>query len=153
MLKHDPIERISSNQVIQHPFFWKSTQKLLFVHQFGNFIFENKKMRLKFSNFLPSLSTNWNEQIDKRIWEYLNLKSNCNPNKMIDILRALRNIDEHWIEFSKEFYVCDEIFNKKRSLFWKYFDEKFPSLFSLIWEFSIKFEIIPKLEKLSFLSN
>ena len=127
MLNHEPESRLDCNEVLKNPYFWNSKQKLKFLQEVNNLIIADNYFRQLMISKFPLLSKPWYTLIDERMWQYLIKYSNYNIQSTLDIVRLIRNVNEHWNELRFQEFSLD-LFKAKREGFWKYIASIFPDL-------------------------
>ncbi|KAH9819103.1 IRE protein kinase [Melampsora americana] len=145
MLRSNPKERPTAEQVLQNPYFWDPTKRLMFLCESSD-RFEildresdesktqeilNRLEDLKiFYNYLPTnlsnqIQLNWDKRVDKVLIENLGKYRRYDFGSIRDLLRVLRNKKHHFQDLPE---------NLKRTLgnlpegFLNYFTKRFPSL-------------------------
>lgn len=96
MIKRKPEDRLTANQVLKHPYFWKLPTILAFVTDISN------RLELK-DDLARSIQSNleinsqivtkgdWLNYIDKAVLYDLERKRKYSGTKVCDLLRAIRN--------------------------------------------------------------
>jgi serine/threonine-protein kinase/endoribonuclease IRE1 len=138
-LDEDLIENILNNystieQVLKHSLFWEEKKKLNLISDASAYLcsqtsedaiqmnqhFESKKNEI--------FEKEWNLKIDVEIISNVTKFRKYDFSKLIDLIRFIRNINSHLNEYDlkvQEILLRNGIF--------KYFDKKFPNLFSFIF--------------------
>ena len=108
-------------------------------------MYKDRKLAALFSNFNRRMGNKeWDSVMGEDIMKVLRAKSNYSRTA-IHLLRALRNISEHWHEIKNE--RAFESFESDTSNFFKYFDTKFPNWFSNAFEFAQSKDLLSKLPR------
>ncbi|XP_046856569.1 serine/threonine-protein kinase/endoribonuclease IRE1-like isoform X2 [Xenia sp. Carnegie-2017] len=126
MLKLQPEERPSANEVLKHPFLMSNDEKFHFLCKVGDI--QSIKTNDPQSNIVQQLnieSSNWKSQMDNDVYEYL-VNGREYKSSWAECLKLIRNIDQHWndpprpLPQPEPFYKIDD--------YRAYFLKTFPSL-------------------------
>jgi len=149
MLSHEPTERPDINQVSAHPMFWDTKQILLFLHNTSNIIdHENASCKSDFNQYCKIDShSNWRKTLDTIVWNHISQYRIYVETNYIQLLRAIRNLQEHWKEIKYRNPDLYAFFGRRISGVWDYFDRKFPALLINVWNAMHKLNLMSKLEE------
>lgn len=131
MIEADPCLRPNTKKIMKHPFFWNSGKRLDFLLKISD-RFETEK-RDPPSPLLELLEThamtvhegNWHVKLDSEFMDNLGKYRKYHPEKLMDLLRAIRNKYHHFNDMPETLQA------KMRPLpdgFYSYFNSKFPKL-------------------------
>lgn len=131
MVSGNPSLRPSTSKIKAHPFFWPTKKKLEFLLKVSD-RFEVER-RDPPSDLLIKLETyavlvhggNWHEKFDEEFMSNLGKYRKYYPEKLMDLLRAIRNKYHHYND------LPEPLMSKMSPLpdgFYKYFNDKFPKL-------------------------
>ena len=131
MISHDFRERPDTSTILKHPYFWSFSKKLEFLLKVSD-RFEVER-RDPPSELLVKLEQtgkrihkgNWHKRFNNEFLEHLTTHRKYQPDKLMDLLRALRNKYHHFND------MPPSLQEKMRPLpqgFYEYFALKFPSL-------------------------
>ncbi|KAL1616322.1 bifunctional endoribonuclease/protein kinase ire1 [Diplodia seriata] len=123
MLSNNPVDRPTAMQVMQHPFFWSPEKRLTFLCQVSDrFEFEPREppsaslCRLEArnvevmcpapkgqnSNHAYSKFPDFLSKLDRKFIDTLGKQRKYNGDKMLDLLRALRNKKNHYYDMPSD---------------------------------------------------
>eukprot|EP01130_Rhizamoeba_saxonica_P013792 TRINITY_DN5923_c0_g1_i1.p1 TRINITY_DN5923_c0_g1~~TRINITY_DN5923_c0_g1_i1.p1 ORF type:complete len:514 (-),score=88.13 TRINITY_DN5923_c0_g1_i1:795-2147(-) len=134
MVSHEPVNRPNILVICDHPIFWKWSKKLKYIHQTSNKIdsMRNKLVLAQIESLL-NRSSNWKSSMRKELWEYINKHRKYDEMKVVHLLRAIRNIREHWHIASRNRLLSSTFGNNLEGV-WVYFNSAFPHLFYDVWK-------------------
>lgn len=145
MLKHDPRDRISTFDILKHPYFWSNDTKLQFLCDLSDY-FEHEKQALTTSNpnvppgqistpdldalqsLAPSIlgsRLDFLYPLPKKFINSLGKQRSYTGSRILDLLRALRNKKNHFNDLDPEVRQGIEAL---RGGYWQFWAERFPSL-------------------------
>lgn len=131
MLRTEPNERPDIEEVIKHPYFWSIEKKIEFLLKVSDrFEVERRdppsKLLLKFESIAIKIvgSKGWHAKFDANFMDNLGKYRKYNENKLLDLLRAMRNKYHHYQDLPEE--LAKEMTPPEG--FYKYFANKFPNM-------------------------
>lgn len=104
MISHEPRRRPTAAQVMVHPYFWSAEKQLNFLLEVSDrFEKEDREPPSPLLCLLESrgrevLHGDWHKQVDKLFLENLGKYRKYKEDKVLDLLRALRNKKHHYQE-------------------------------------------------------
>jgi serine/threonine-protein kinase/endoribonuclease IRE1 len=136
MIARNPKSRPSTDQVLNHPFFWSNAKKLEFLLKVSDrFEVERRDPPSDLLIELESVAENviggdWDAKFEKLFLNNLGKYRKYHGDRLMDLLRALRNKYHHFNDMPPELAV------KMSPLpdgFYQYFNRKFPNLLMEIY--------------------
>lgn len=133
MLQHEPGHRISTFDILIHPYFWSTDSKLQFLCDVSDYM-EHEKTRPEGSSDLDALQSLAPDVIPKndfltalprKFKDSLGKQRSYTGSRMLDLLRALRNKKNHFNDLDPEIKVMIEALPGG---YWQFWAERFPSL-------------------------
>ncbi|XP_010502179.1 PREDICTED: serine/threonine-protein kinase/endoribonuclease IRE1a-like [Camelina sativa] len=145
LLNLNPVKRPSASDVLRHPFFWNSQQKLKMItevsdHLYGNFRLQNI-LENRFARVMGVGVRSWDTKLDSDFFTDINAKVKVKANRqnsttttipkynystLCDLLRLIRNTESHFREIPQN---VQQVFPNGKDTVFNYFDHLFPSLF------------------------
>lgn len=132
LLNHDPSNRPSAEVVLRHPFFWSKAKKLDFLLKVSDRLeIETRDPPSELLTKLENRSRriiphhDWCKYLDPEFFENLMKYRKYQKEKVVDLLRAIRNVYHHYND------LPEHIREKMGSIpngFYDYFSEKYPHL-------------------------
>ncbi|KAJ9606284.1 bifunctional endoribonuclease/protein kinase ire1 [Cladophialophora chaetospira] len=150
MLKHDPKERPTTDQILRHPYFWEVADKLEFLcgvsdcyerekNSINNIHDENavrspaEKESLALLAGLESLAPNvigqskdWLRALPKTFLTEMGKQRKYSGTKMIDLLRVIRNKKNHFHDLPED--VKEQMLGGSAKGYYEFWAKRFPSL-------------------------
>jgi serine/threonine-protein kinase/endoribonuclease IRE1 len=131
MISANPISRPNTTKILHHPLFWNSGKRLEFLLKVSD-RFEIEK-RDPPSLLLQKLEAHadrvhqgdWHRKMSAEFLENLGKYRKYNTEKLMDLLRAIRNKYHHFNDMSES---LQREMNPLPHGFYKYFNDKFPNL-------------------------
>ncbi|KAG7661155.1 IRE1 [[Candida] subhashii] len=131
LISANPSLRPNTSKILKHPLFWENHKRLEFLLKVSD-RFEIER-RDPPSELLLKLEArgykihhgNWHRKFDQEFLDNLGKYRRYNPDKLMDLLRAMRNKYHHFNDMPESLQA------KMRPLpdgFYKYFNDKFPRL-------------------------
>lgn len=137
MISKDPSNRPTAFEVLKHPLFWKPSKKLAFLLKVSDrFEVERRDppspLLLKLETIAPKIITNgnWSKKFDAAFMDNLGKYRKYHFNKIMDLLRALRNKYHHFMD------LPDELAKEMGPIpdgFYEYFSSRFPDMLMEIY--------------------
>jgi serine/threonine-protein kinase/endoribonuclease IRE1 len=131
MISADPSLRPNSKKIMRHPFFWNSGKRLDFLLKISD-RFETEKrdppsplLQLLESHASTVHQGNWHIKLDSEFMENLGKYRKYHPEKLMDLLRAIRNKYHHYNDMPE---TLQAKMNPLPDGFYRYFNSKFPKL-------------------------
>lgn len=137
MISRDPKQRPNTQQVLNHPYFWSTAKKLEFLLKVSDrFEVERRDPPSPLLNELEAVASNvigndWCCKFDKYFMDNLGKYRKYHGERLMDLLRALRNKYHHFND------LPDDLAAKMSPLpdgFYRYFNKRFPNLLMEIYE-------------------
>lgn len=131
MLERDPTKRPSAGEVLAHPYFWPSQKRLNFLLDVSDrFEIEPRDPPSALLGMLESDPENvvyndWYTRLDKSLIENLGKYRKYHTDKVLDLLRALRNKKHHYQDLPAN---VQHALGSVPDGFASYFEERFPRL-------------------------
>ncbi|KAK7203774.1 hypothetical protein BZA70DRAFT_259474 [Myxozyma melibiosi] len=131
MIERDPNRRPSAGEVLAHPYFWSSQKKLDFLLEVSDrFEIEPRDPPSELLGKLESdpehvVYNDWYKRLDKSLIENLGKYRKYHTDKVLDLLRALRNKKHHYQDLPPN---VRSALGKVPEGFLGYFEERFPNL-------------------------
>lgn len=156
MISHDPRDRPEASLVLIHPFFWSPQKKLNFLlHISDRFEAAIKEAALKeaakdnankenrfnellvlFEKQAPKVvGTDWHLALDKPFVDNLNGYRKYHGDRIIDLLRAMRNKCHHFNDLPQG---LQHLMGPVPEGYLLYFTKRFPHLFMTVYDFAKK---------------
>jgi serine/threonine-protein kinase/endoribonuclease IRE1 len=138
MLEYRVVDRISSEDVVLHPFFWSALKKLTFLQDLSDRLdVENKDNSLLLAAFEEDAEAvfgqgGWHKMVDKSLYENLGKYRKYNANSLQDLLRAIRNKKNHYQDLPQH---VKTMFGIMPDGFLLYFTLRFPKLLPTLYRF------------------
>ncbi|KAK9477771.1 hypothetical protein V1514DRAFT_332954 [Lipomyces japonicus] len=132
MLDKDPKNRPTAAGVLAHPYFWSNQKRLDFLLDASDrFEIERREPPSELLQELESepnrvVFNDWQKHVDRSLLENLGKYRKYYPDKVLDLLRALRNKKHHYQDLPHNVQV---ILGTMPDGFVTYFLRKFPHLF------------------------
>lgn len=137
MIDPNPLLRPTSDQILKHPLFWSVSKKLEFLLKVSDrFEVERRDppspLLLKLEEVSTKVITNdnWTLKFDAMFMENLGKYRKYKGEKLMDLLRALRNKYHHFRDLPQE---LEEVMGPIPNGFYKYFIQRFPNLLMEIY--------------------
>ncbi|CCF58123.1 hypothetical protein KAFR_0D04760 [Kazachstania africana CBS 2517] len=137
MIDNDPRARPAADDVLKHPLFWPTSKKLSFLLKVSDrFEVERRdppsELLLKLESVSKNVITNadWSSKFDKSFLDNLGKYRKYNMDKLMDLLRALRNKYHHFMDLPED---LSEIMGPIPDGFYDYFSKRFPNLLMEIY--------------------
>ncbi|KAK3437426.1 hypothetical protein EUGRSUZ_C02113 [Eucalyptus grandis] len=151
LLNQDPkLSRPKASEVLRHPFFWSSKMRLSFLSDVSDKVeFEIRAGNLDLLNALESTAQsvfvgNWEDEIEPAVMAELWRRRRYNGSLVRHLLRAVRNVYSHHMEFPEE---VKEILGPVDDGLDAYFAIRFPKL--LIESYTVVSQICIRKELLA----
>lgn len=141
MLKKDPAERLSIEEVLRHPYFWSTGTKLQFLLDLSDRLDVEDKNFSDIVEEFEGLSwrvfgdQGWQELVDQNLFQNLGKYRKYDNYSFQDLLRAIRNKKNHFLELPDN---IQELLSPIPGGFMAYFQQKFPKLLITCFEFALK---------------
>lgn len=137
IISHDPSQRPNTGKILKHPLFWSFSKRLEFLLKVSD-RFEIEKrdppspLLLKLEEHAKAVHNgNWHKLLnDDEFMDNLGKYRKYSPEKLMDLLRAMRNKYHHYNDMPESLQL------KMAPLpdgFYKYFNDKFPKLLMEIY--------------------
>lgn len=141
MLSFDPHDRPDTSAILKHPLFWTDRDKLDLLVKVSDRL--EHDTREEHSELLEELEKNapavvgedWHERFPPVFIENLGKYRKYHGDRIIDLLRALRNKLHHYNDFSDELKQC---VGQVPSGYLQFFTTRFPDLFMTVYLFAAK---------------
>lgn len=136
MINHNPKLRPDTSTILKHPYFWPMSKKLDFLLKVSDrFEIEKRDPPSELLLQLESISLNvhqgnWHEKFDNEFMDNLGKYRKYQPEKLMDLLRAIRNKYHHFNDMP---VTLQQQMCPLPNGFYKYFSEKFPNLLMEIY--------------------
>lgn len=142
MIEHDPKDRYTIGEVKDFPLFWKSSDKVQFLKEASDLL-EKEKEKDPYSSLVLTFeylalkenvrnSYSWRDLIDEKLIIFLEKYRRYDYKKLSDLLRALRNIANHYRNLDPD---LQKAFSPLPDGILNYFLLKFPKLFLFTYLF------------------
>ncbi|CEP62363.1 bifunctional endoribonuclease/protein kinase IRE1 LALA0_S05e03972g [Lachancea lanzarotensis] len=132
MLSHEPSERPTADDVIKHPLFWSLPKKLEFLLKVSDrFEIERRVppsdllLRLEAVSEMVIPNRDWTVKFDTIFMDNLGKYRKYSGEKLMDLLRALRNKYHHFMDLPQE---LAEVMGPIPDGFYLFFARRFPRL-------------------------
>lgn len=132
MIEKDPLARPSALSILHHPLFWSTPKKLEFLLKVSDrFEIERRdppsRLLLKLEACSKQVIPNgdWTTKFDKEFMDNLGKYRKYSGEKLMDLLRALRNKYHHFMDLPDELAA---IMGPVPDGFYNYFIKRFPNL-------------------------
>jgi len=101
MIAHDPYERPSASDALNHPTFWPTSKTKDFLCKVSDILEMNDKDQLNaieegIDEVLPTAGHNWMDDLGEDIVRSISQYRTYNGTKVKDLLRAIRNMSHHF---------------------------------------------------------
>lgn len=138
MISFDWTKRPSAHQLLEHPFFWSPQKKMNFLVSVSD-RFEGEA-RGDGVEFLPMfeqdaaeiVGEDWHSKLDKSFVETLNKYRKYRGERMIDLIRAMRNKFNHFDDLPPS---LKQVMGPGPAPFLRYFTRRFPMLLTKVYYF------------------
>lgn len=136
MINHNPRLRPDTAEILKHPYFWLMGKKLDFLLKVSDrFEIERRDPPSALLLELENVSTNvhqgnWHRKFDPEFMDNLGKFRKYHPEKLMDLLRALRNKYHHFNDMPTS---LQQAMSPLPGGFYNYFNEKFPSMLMEIY--------------------
>ncbi|VEU19420.1 DEKNAAC100085 [Brettanomyces naardenensis] len=138
MISHDPNDRPDTAAVMKHPYFWPVSEKLNFLLKVSDrFEVERRdppsRLLLLLEASAPKVigKQGWRHKFDDRFLDNLGKYRKYSGDKLMDLLRAMRNKYHHFKDLPEDLAVD---MGPLPDGFYAYFVSKFPNLLMVIYE-------------------
>jgi len=145
MLERNPKLRPTAKEVCQHPFFWDSQKKLVFLCDFSDRL-ETDLITQSSTNVFNSLTiergaanvvgTSWEAKLDSALVDNVQKFRTYDYSCVRDLLRLIRNKHHHFEELPEAFRLSTA---PNQDALYEYFSAKFPSLIMHCYSFCGKY--------------
>lgn len=121
--------------VIGHPIFWDTSKRVNFVRQISNVIDQSSKdVKYQFEDFMRrGMPPSWKSSVDDLLWKHLTLHRPYIESNYTHLVRALRNLIEHWSNIVVATPDVSRLFGEDAGGILFYFERRFPNLFANLW--------------------
>lgn len=120
--------------VVSHPLFWSNTTCLQYIYQVSNLIdYEATPIKKLFFASLENEKGNWRHKITDVLWNYLTLHRPYVETNPLHLIRAIRNLYEHWKDIRQRDPLLFSFFGSLEGV-WTYFSATFPTLLISIFK-------------------
>eukprot|EP00834_Sanchytrium_tribonematis_P000671 NODE_13_length_54415_cov_0.522424.p5 type:complete len:683 gc:universal NODE_13_length_54415_cov_0.522424:33210-31162(-) len=147
MISYEYEVRPTCHEILSSPFFWSEKQKLAFICNISNRLETEKRGQSILLKKLEALSdvykNDWSQYIHNNIFKHLIQFRRYYPHLMQDLLRAVRNLVNHFQELPP--HILNILSNEHQPSFMcviHYFLERFPNLITILIEFAIEANIL-----------
>ncbi|GAV53948.1 hypothetical protein ZYGR_0AK04500 [Zygosaccharomyces rouxii] len=132
MIQMNPLKRPSSLRVLNHPLFWSTSKKLEFLLKVSDrFEIERRdppsqllcKLEAHSNQVIPN--KDWTSKFDKDFMDNLGKYRKYSGEKLMDLLRALRNKYHHFMDLPEDLAA---VIGPVPDGFYNYFIKRFPNL-------------------------
>lgn len=137
MISKNPKERPTASSILRHPIFWPASKKLAFLLKVSDrFEVERRNppspLLLKLETIAPNIILNgdWSSKFDASFMDNLGKYRKYNYNKIMDLLRSLRNKYHHFMDLPED--VAKDM-GPIPDGFYHYFSIRFPNLLMEIY--------------------
>lgn len=136
MISANPLHRPSTSKILLHPLFWSPKKRLEFLLKVSDkFEIEKRdppsELLLKLERVGMSVHQgNWHAQFDDDFMNNLGKYRKYHPEKLMDLLRAIRNKYHHYNDLPD---ALQKQMSPLSDGFYKYFNDKFPNLLMQIY--------------------
>eukprot|EP00817_Percolomonadidae_sp_ATCC50343_P002487 CAMPEP_0117421574 /NCGR_PEP_ID=MMETSP0758-20121206/2624_1 /TAXON_ID=63605 /ORGANISM="Percolomonas cosmopolitus, Strain AE-1 (ATCC 50343)" /LENGTH=785 /DNA_ID=CAMNT_0005203751 /DNA_START=269 /DNA_END=2626 /DNA_ORIENTATION=+ len=133
LISKKPEERPSLENILHHPFFWSSVKKIEFLSVVSSQLGKDREKDPLFQRIqkkAPAIYPNnsWDKRMSSTVIKEVCQHRNYNYQQVWDLLRLIRNISAHFMEYSLKMRKEME----KPDMF-HYFHSRFPNLFPNIY--------------------
>lgn len=132
MVNKDPLKRPSASSILNHPLFWSNTKKLEFLLKVSDrFEVERRDppspllLKLEAHSKEVILNSDWTSKFDREFMDNLGKYRKYSGEKLMDLLRALRNKYHHFMDLPESLAA---IMGPVPDGFYSYFIKRFPNL-------------------------
>ncbi|KAK9366158.1 hypothetical protein V1509DRAFT_630701 [Lipomyces kononenkoae] len=131
MLDHDPKKRPTASDVLMHPYFWSMEKRLNFLLEVSDrFEIEQRDPPSELLEQLESdpehvVYNDWYKRLDRSLIENLGKYRKYHTDKVLDLLRALRNKKHHYQDLPPNVQAA---LGRVPDGFLAYFSQRFPNL-------------------------
>lgn len=138
MIAHNPLMRPETSEISRHPLFWDDQTKLdLLVRLSDRLEHESREPASDLLNRLEMhaldvVSENWHTRFPQIFNDNLGKYRKYQGNRILDLLRALRNKLHHYNDFNDEMKQC---VGSLPSGYFNFFASRFPKLFMTAYSF------------------
>jgi len=139
MLNFDPAARPTVNEVLSHPLFWSDQRKLDFLVRVSDRLEhesreEHSDLIARLEQAAPAVvGADWHEAFPPIFVENLGKYRRYHGDRILDLLRALRNKLHHYNDFSPELKAC---VGSVPQGYLAFFTERFPSLLVAVYYYA-----------------
>ncbi|CCH41635.1 Serine/threonine-protein kinase [Wickerhamomyces ciferrii] len=136
MISRNPKLRLNTSQVLNHPYFWDDSKKLDFLLKVSDrFEVERRDPPSALLLELESVATkviadDWCRKFDKNFLDNLGKYRKYHPDRLMDLLRALRNKYHHFNDLPPELATR---MSPLPNGFYQFFNKRFPNLLMEIY--------------------
>ena len=139
MIANDPSKRPAAATVLKHPFFWPKFQKLNFLLKVSDRLEAEKRDPI--SHLLVELeksahtiigNNDWSSRMDRSFMDNLGKYRKYHFDRVMDLLRALRNKYHHFMDLPEE---LADVMGSPPDGFYDYFNRRFPNLLIEVYRF------------------
>lgn len=139
MLAADPATRPTTQQVLEHPLFWPAQQRLDFLVKVSDRLeHESREEQSSLIDRLEThareaVGTDWHTQFPTLFVENLGKYRRYHGDRILDLLRALRNKLHHYNDFSPELKAC---VGAVPDAYLQFFTGRFPRLLMIVYYYA-----------------
>lgn len=121
---------------MEHPLFWAPTQCLDFIRRVSNVVDQaSSSLKYDVEEILREniKMRSWREAVDEVLWKHLTLHRPYIESSFTHLVRAVRNLYEHWNDLPSKYPAISELFDENTDGLFAYFNKRFPSLVLALW--------------------
>ena len=139
MLSHNPKHRPTASEILEHPMLWSIVKIQAFLHSISNAVevSSDKHILDKKLVDLGVIPKNWGaaNYCPSILWNYITESRKYNGTSPTDLLRAVRNLSEHWDSVPPN---ISSLFGDRSDGIISWLETTFPNFIIGIWEITRK---------------
>uniref|UniRef100_A0A1I8HAL2 non-specific serine/threonine protein kinase n=1 Tax=Macrostomum lignano TaxID=282301 RepID=A0A1I8HAL2_9PLAT len=134
MIEHRPLDRLSIDGALKHPFFWSVDQQMHFLTEASD---RTDKLPMddplmeRMESCAPTVcGTDWSDRLDIQVYDNLVTFRGYRTHRLVDLLRAIRNKRNHFRELSPSVQL---LLGRSTEEYVHYFTSRYPQLLTYLY--------------------
>ena len=121
MLNHDPKDRPSAEEALQHPYLKSKDQQFKLLCVMGKYVRQRETANSDVLKELNLDKTDWRTMMDRNVFDHLrydklNDRKVTYASSWTDCLRLIRNVHEHWDDYRRTGPEATKVLNPQKFL-------------------------------------
>ncbi|PAA93687.1 hypothetical protein BOX15_Mlig014508g1 [Macrostomum lignano] len=134
MIEHRPLDRLSIDGALKHPFFWSVDEQMHFLTEASD---RTDKLPMddplmeRMESCAPTVcGTDWSDRLDIQVYDNLVTFRGYRTHRLVDLLRAIRNKRNHFRELSPSVQL---LLGRSTEEYVHYFTSRYPQLLTYLY--------------------